>query len=807
MKDRLANPARTYAVVVGIDSYEYAPDWELVGPANDAYRFVEWLIRQRVPADQIFAFVSTDKKTEAAFERIGVTPVEASFERITGTLTNRLARISGDLLCFFWAGHGLIDMQSNRRLFCADATEAFPRHVSLTSLLTSWGSDKIGYFPMQIGFIDACANHSEHFQRAGVMPLNDLPYGDPVQVEQFFLLAASEGELAKNLSEEKAGAFSEALFEQLDKMESLPPDMDRLKEELNNRFTQLRVSGKAEQTPSYIWFRDWMGGREALGTLNLNRKNDPSGAYLFLNDEPGGVAKVQQQNRFNPEDQQQIVRLLEDVFHNSKRWETIISEIRKNLQLPGFDESSLLRHNLSNLLNGCLSKTFGYQQLLNQVHFYFEGTTAWLHLAQFSFRLLVQFPEEFQMLGDELVHQAESIEVRPEIIKRIYREVGAEVNKVPLSSCFDAIIQLFQLPDNWKSGIGFVFRLAEEEIGQENRAALKNWLEKAANAFSIQLEAVKRREVSPNTENHLLIMIKPVNKGASSFKLQCWYETAEAKNQLSSEPERLYQLAEIGEEIKWLATYVLNRYGDNFVVELIVEDGVFCHDITRWEVKVGQTSCSLVEEVPVVFRSLERFEARRNEIMSEARGVPEHQAILERLKAKYMEGNSAEADTVNLAGWREKWKSVRNFADQDVDKLFRYVEPIEQNIHNLWEELKQPTAGICVSFGFVPFSDAATRELFKKVIDRGTPIVLSFREIPGRNCIDGETLRNKILNQIPEAQGIVRLSELRSHIWKVFKHAAKGEQGDIGRYVMLLYDDYDRLPPPHPPNGLSENQR
>jgi hypothetical protein len=503
---------------------------------------------------------------------------------------------------------------------------------------------------------------------------------------------------------------------------------------------------------------------------------------------------IGEQNRFKLEERERIVELLEDCIAEPDLWKAIVIDLRENLKLLRYAHSDYFRVNLSNLLNACASEALGYQYLLKRVHFYAKGTTAWLQLAQYSFQVLAQFPEELRRLGDELVQEAESMTVSPPLIKRICKEVGAEVEHLPVSTCFDAILQLFQLPDKYHSGLQFIYRLADEEAGLKNRQALRSWVEKAARELSIPEQSIKGLKASSTAENHLLILIQQVNPEASQFKVNCWLEIEGAIRLMSPEPERLYSLSAIGNEIEELATKVLNKLGPDFVVELVVKGGVFCHDITKWQVKVGQTCCWLVEEVPVVFRSLERFEARRNEKKRETQGMSKAQEIFEELL-----NNTEDTNPVNLAGWREKWNAVRDFGDQEVDRLVRHIEPMGQNIDNLWEELRETTEGLCVSLGFVPDADTETRKLFTTVLDRGTPIVISFREIPGGKRIDVETLRQKILNQIPEQQHRVRLSELRSHLWKVFKRAAKGEHSDIGRYVMLLYDDYDRVPP-HPGN-------
>ena len=53
-----ADPARTYAFVVGVERYDTGAAWHLDGPAADASRFVSWLLSRGVPASQILLFLS-----------------------------------------------------------------------------------------------------------------------------------------------------------------------------------------------------------------------------------------------------------------------------------------------------------------------------------------------------------------------------------------------------------------------------------------------------------------------------------------------------------------------------------------------------------------------------------------------------------------------------------------------------------------------------------------------------------------------------------------------------------------------------
>ncbi|WP_414514879.1 hypothetical protein [Nostoc sp. PCC 9305] len=73
-------------------------------------------------------------------------------------MTNFLSPKSGDLLYIFWAGHGLITSERERRLLCADTNKQNWQNLYLNSLLVLLGSDKF-QIRNHICIIDACANY------------------------------------------------------------------------------------------------------------------------------------------------------------------------------------------------------------------------------------------------------------------------------------------------------------------------------------------------------------------------------------------------------------------------------------------------------------------------------------------------------------------------------------------------------------------------------------------------------------------------------------------------------------------------
>jgi tetratricopeptide (TPR) repeat protein len=142
--------------------------------------------------------------------------------------------------------------------------------------LASLRSDYYQGFRHQICIIDACANYIANLNEVQKMAAEGLPSGKPVKHrEQLVLLAAKPGELAKNLTERQTGLFTHelmtALGEELDKR--WPPDMSSLAENLDQRFSELRRQGIANQTPTYFWYRQGTSSKGSIGTIELTVKS------------------------------------------------------------------------------------------------------------------------------------------------------------------------------------------------------------------------------------------------------------------------------------------------------------------------------------------------------------------------------------------------------------------------------------------------------------------------------------------------------------------------------------------------------
>ena len=358
----MSDSTKTYAVVVGVEKYAAGSAWDLDGPASDACRFVQWLRRRGVPVNQISLFLSALDGNNGLTNQLDVAALAATQDVVKTALTETLTKKRGDLLYFFWGGHGVVDAQGNRRLFYADATENNLRHLNLNNLLAAWRTAVLSGFPQQIGFIDACANYIEHMRRAVSMPEETYPASVPVAgVEQFVLLAAAPGELARNQTAKKSGAFSEALLAQLEQSSNgWPPDLQQITQRLQEHFAALRDAGEARQTPAHFWFRDWNGSEGTLGSLVRQPQPTAGGG-----EELGFVQRGKLTNAL----------LACEVMSNTQTRESVISDLRREIKFNTWRNpaSSI---DVGNLVRTAMHYSGGLAELLTVVRFYEQGSLA-----------------------------------------------------------------------------------------------------------------------------------------------------------------------------------------------------------------------------------------------------------------------------------------------------------------------------------------------------------------------------------------------------------------------------------------------
>lgn len=263
MNRATADPARTHALLVGIEKYDAGTRWNLDGPIRDVLAYHAWLVSRGVPPGQILTLLSPLDRNSGLAAAAGVNSAPATAEGVRSAL-RMLREKKGDLLFVAWAGHGVVNDRI-QRLFVADATESDKRNFALDALRETLASSWFTGFARQIIIVDACANHQSFVFS---VPSENLPRGEPQNREQFVFFAAQRGQVAINLNAESRGLFSRELLRELQAggatAEGWPPDMRPLAERVQAAFAEMRATKRRNQTPVYESRRDWEGNEDVL---------------------------------------------------------------------------------------------------------------------------------------------------------------------------------------------------------------------------------------------------------------------------------------------------------------------------------------------------------------------------------------------------------------------------------------------------------------------------------------------------------------------------------------------------------------
>lgn len=116
------------------------------------------------------------------------------------------------------------------------------------------------------------------------------------------------------------------------------------------------------------------------------------------------------------------------------------------------------------------------------------------------------------------------------------------------------------------------------------------------------------------------------------------------------------------------------------------------------------------------------------------------------------------------------------------------------DLNKLLDELQPDGKGLCVGMGFIPQISPPISDEISIAIIAGVPIIFWFRDLPGGKPLDELKLKQLF------SGSKVKLSELRRYLWQLRRDAVINNSADDHyRHLTLLYDDYNRVPPP-PPN-------
>ena len=256
MNNFTAKPEHTYGLIVGVERYQESR-WNVNGPVHDALELARWLCERGVPKENLKLCLSPLEQIEPCGFKIEA----ATEQNLSDIIENYLTQIQGDLLYIFWAGHGVINSQRNRKLLCADATKRNWRNLDFNSLLLLLLSDWVK-IRNHICFVDACANYVlESEGRPTNLKGKEFSSGKPrTDSQQFILLATREGEKAKVRNQGKTGYFSQAVREALTEEfnDRWPPNMEAITEKVKQKFE----GSDKKQLPTYLFYQGWDGDKK-----------------------------------------------------------------------------------------------------------------------------------------------------------------------------------------------------------------------------------------------------------------------------------------------------------------------------------------------------------------------------------------------------------------------------------------------------------------------------------------------------------------------------------------------------------------
>jgi hypothetical protein len=254
------NCDQVYALVVGIETYEIGPDYDLDGPAQDGLNFIDWLLSQGVLPWNIRFFVSPLAKNvvvRSQAEKLGIKTSPATRDAIDGYIREELIteQSKGEGLYVFWGGHGILTKthSTTRRLLFADTTAENKLNLDVNSLVQALSTSAHGTgYRQQIFLVDACANN--YYQGLYEIAQSEVAgqrysaTGEQNPAEQFVMFAAADYGVAINGL--GTGLFSSAVLAEL-QGQPLWPEMKALAERVKASFGE---QNKPE--PVYWWYQE-----------------------------------------------------------------------------------------------------------------------------------------------------------------------------------------------------------------------------------------------------------------------------------------------------------------------------------------------------------------------------------------------------------------------------------------------------------------------------------------------------------------------------------------------------------------------
>ncbi|TVR65810.1 MAG: hypothetical protein EA420_02410 [Candidatus Competibacteraceae bacterium] len=705
-------PEKTCAVVVGIEQYAVGAGWNLDGPASDAARFVDWLCSKGVPPGNILVLLSPLEGNRNICDQLtgrGIPTQVASHDCIMNTVANCLPNLDGELLWLFWGGHGVITSDHGRRLFCANATANNPQVFGLEDLLAMLRSKTCARFKHQIGVIDACANYFEEMRSKVSLAESGFSRGEPAgDVRQFVLYGAATGELARNDTIRKTGAFSEVVLETLERDPRWPPDIRGLRERVTDHFERLRREGKARQSPGYFQWQ-WPEGGGILGDLPVSGQVQTAVREL-------GLAVPQ------------LRKLAKAVlncpgFTDNQRWEALHNNLPSSLKtaFPRQAEATDWEAELIGFFASIWNDKDGMAAWLVALRSVEKNQRASQAVAD-KIEYLRQVNEVRRLLGDVEITTAE--------LCQLYRRSAPDPQLAPEADDLDQVLEhLWDMVPRVNGGIAPLLEFVERVARGHKRPDLSDWVKNVAHSPQ-QIADLKRylnqEAADAAVVREYLLIDLPSATSPLEYWFHSWNRERDSHDSIkpasSAEPVPA-ALADILDKIDSI------RQGE-LVIELFVPFNMLCCEADRWEIEwFGGSKSTLGALHPFLLRWRDR-----------ALNTPRTRA----------------------GEWREVTRKIRARESAGTPPTIRWIDP-HQKPQQVMRQIGSGDYGGCIGFLFA-VDQAALRGdgLLLAALLGGAPFALWMREPPRnwqefRQKMDIELVKADRLDDVP-----CRIANVRS---------------------------------------------
>lgn len=276
---KLDNAKDTVAILVGIESYR-DDTWTLNGPAMDALRMGQWLLRSGVPGANLRLYLSMapiadadqsarrksllDEMTGAGAQIHFATRADLEHALNPANLPTLPIGSKGSLLVYF-SGHGMSSaVTRDRYVITSDACNSSFEVIDLEAQSNSLRlhKDAAGY-STQWWIQDACA------EKVGTRSLRRLDVSIQApshsETQQVCLFATRPGEYSVNLTERQEGVFTSKLLEILQRLTEAQAGPDKLKGlDIGELYEQLDTHFRAMEQHPVLTLRDEYGANTSL---------------------------------------------------------------------------------------------------------------------------------------------------------------------------------------------------------------------------------------------------------------------------------------------------------------------------------------------------------------------------------------------------------------------------------------------------------------------------------------------------------------------------------------------------------------